>query len=107
MIYEEKGPRGNAIVNLHFSDQIAEISSMVNEPGILAMTFMSRKRGKKNWTWKFQEYLDHQSNGGMTRVGTEFKDKFVIENPSLRKSLPGFITTDGVVCPSRKGSKAI
>jgi len=104
MIYEENGSRKKTLIK--FIDHITEIYSMANESGILAMTFMNRGGGKQNWTGKSQEYLDHHSYGGVTRIGTALKkrilDRFVIGNPNQTKPLLVLIVTDVAVCFSPK-----
>ena len=94
-----------------FVDHITEIYSMANESGILAMRFMNSMEGKRDWTKKSQEYLDHHKYRGMRRIGTELKkkilDKFVTRNPNQSKPLLVLIVTDGVVCLSPNISKAI
>jgi len=109
MIYEEGGARKETLVQ--FIDYITEIYSKANESGILAMTFVNHRGGKRNWTGKSQEYLDHHINGGMARIGTELKkrilDKFVIGNSHQSKPLLVIIATDGVVCLSPHISKTI
>jgi len=100
MVDEENGARKETLIQL--IDHITEICSMANESGILAMRFMNRGGGKKNWTGKSQEYLDHHSYGGATRIGTELKkkilDKFAVGNPNQIKPLLVLIVTDGGVC---------
>ena len=109
MIYEQNGTRKDTLIQ--FIDHITEICSMANESGILAMRFMNRRGGKKNWTGKSQEYLDHHSYGGATRIGTELKkkilDKFTTGNPSQSKPLLVLIVTDSGVCLSPNISKVI
>ena len=108
MIYGEEGSKKKSLIQS--IDHITEICSMANESGILAMTFMNHRGGKKNWTGKSQEYLDRHSYGGATRIGTELKkrilDKFVIGNPNQSKPLLVFIITDGGVYFSPGVSKA-
>ena len=109
MICEQGGDRKQALVQ--FIDHITEIYSMANKSGIIAMRFMNRGGGKKNWTGKSQAYLDNHNYGGVTRIGTELKkkilDKFVIGNSNQSKPLLVLIVTDGAVCLSPKISKAI
>ena len=101
---EEYGKRKKTLIQ--FVDHITEIYSMANESGILAMRFLNGSRGKKNWTGKSQEYLDHHSYGGVTRIGTELKKKildiFAIGNLDQSKPLLVLIVTDGAVCLSPK-----
>ena len=82
---------------------------MANESGILALRFMNHGGGKKNWTGKSQEYLDHHNYGGATRIGTELKkkilDKFATGNLNQSKPLLVLIVTDGGVCLSPNTSK--
>ena len=108
MISEENGQRKETLIQ--FVDHITEIYSMANPSGLLAMRFMNSRVGKKNWTGKSQEYLDHHSYGGVTRIGTELKkkilDRFVIGKPQS-KPLLVLIVTDGAVCLSSNISKAI
>ena len=109
VIYEQNGARKKALIQ--FIDHITEICSMANESGILALRFMNHKGGKKNWTGKSQEYLDHHSYGGTTRIGTELKkkilDKFTTGNSNQTKPLLVLVVTDGGVCHSPNISKAI
>ena len=109
MINGENGARKKTLIQ--FVDHITEICSMANESGILAMRFMIRGGGKTNWTGKSQEYLDHHSYGGVTRIGTELKkkilDKFATGNPNQSKPLLVLIITDCGVCLSPNTSKAI
>ncbi|PUU79858.1 hypothetical protein B9Z19DRAFT_1045955 [Tuber borchii] len=105
VIYEQNGARKKALIQ--FIDHITEICSMANESGILALRFMNHKGGKKNWTGKSQEYLDHHSYGGATRIGTELKkkilDKFATGNPNQSKPLLVLIVTDGGVEGEKRG----
>ncbi|PUU80848.1 hypothetical protein B9Z19DRAFT_973300 [Tuber borchii] len=105
MITEENGQRKKTLIR--FIDHITEICLMAKECGIFAMRFMNSGGGKNNWTGKSQEYLDHHSYGGVTRIGTELKrkilDKFVIGNPNQSKPLLVLIVTDGAVEGERKG----
>jgi len=107
MISEENGKRKKTLIQ--FIDHITEICSMANESGILAMRFMNNGGGKKNWTGKSKDYLDHHSYGGVTRIGTELKkkilDKFAIENSNQSRPLLVLIVTDGAVCLSPSLSK--
>ena len=109
MINEENGARKKTLIQ--FVDHITEICSMASGSGILAMRFMNRGGGKKNWTGESKDYLDHHSYGGVTRIGTELKkkilDKFVIGNPRQSKPFLVLIVTDGGVCLSSNISKAI
>ena len=109
MISQDDGERKETLIQ--FVDHITEIYSMVNESGILAMRFMNRGGGKKNWKDKSQDYLDNHSYGGVTRIGTELKkkllDKFVIRNSGQSKPLLVLIVTDGAVSLSPKISKAV
>ena len=109
MIHEEKGSRKKTLIQL--IDHITEIHSMANESGVLALRFINSRGGKKNWTGKSKEYLDHHSYGGVTRIGTELKkkilDKFAIGNSNQSKPLLVLIVTDGGVCLSPNISKAI
>ena len=82
MINEEDGKRKTLI---QFIDHITEICSMANKSGVFAMRFMNRGGGKKYWTGKSQEYLDHHLYGGVTRIGTELKRK-ILQN--LRSEIP-------------------
>ena len=108
MISDKNGERKTLI---QFIDHITETYSMANESGILAMRFMNSKRGKKNWTGKSKEYLDHHQYGGVTRIGTELKkkllDKFVIGNRNQNKPLLVLIVTNGAVCLALNISKAM
>ncbi|PUU79850.1 hypothetical protein B9Z19DRAFT_977566 [Tuber borchii] len=105
MITEENGKRKETLIQ--FIDHITEICSMANESGIAALRFMNSKGGKKDWTGKSKDYLDHHSYGGVTRIGTELKkkilDKFAIGNPNQSKPLLVLIVTDGTVEGERKG----
>ena len=109
MISEQNGARKETLIQL--IDHITEIYSMANESGILAMRFMNSMGGKRDWTKKSQEYLDHHKYSGVTRIGTELKkkilDKFVTRNPNQSKPLLVIIVTDSAVCLSPKVSKAI
>ena len=109
MINEEDGNRKNTLIQL--VDHITEICSMANESGILAMRFINSGGGKKHWTEKSRDYLDHHSYGGATRIGTELKkkilDKFATGNPNQSKPLLVIIITDGGVCLSTNTSKVI
>ena len=109
MISGEDSQRKKALKK--FVDHITEIYSMANESGILAMRFMNSMGGKRDWTKKSQECLDHHKYSGMRRIGTELKkkilDKFVTRNPNQSKPLLVLIVTDGVVCLSPNISKAI
>ena len=109
MISEEDGQRKKTLAG--FIDHVTEIYSMANRSGILAMRFMNHRGGKKNWTGKSQEYLDHHSYGGAKKIGTALKKKildiFAIGNPNQRKPLLVLIVTDGTVCLSPNISKAI
>ena len=100
MIREEGGKRKKTLIE--FVDYITEICSMANESGVFAMRFMNSGGGKKNWTEKSKDYLDHHSYGNVTRIGTELKrkilDKFVIGNPNQSKPLLVLIVSDGAVC---------
>ena len=100
MISEENGQRKEILIK--FVDHITEIYSMANESGILAMRFMNGAGGKKDWTGKSKDYLDHHSYSGVTRIGTELKkkilDKFATGNPDQSKPLLVLIVTDGIVC---------
>ena len=100
MINEENGKRKETLIQ--FIDHITEICSMANESGISALRFMNSRGGKKNWTGKSKDYLDHHSYGGVTRIGTELKkkilDKYAIGNPNQSKPLLVLIVTDGTVC---------
>jgi len=104
MIHEEGGSRKKTLIQ--FIDHITEIYSIANESGILALTFTNHRGGKRNWTGRSQEYLDHHNYGGMARIGTELKrrilDKFVIGNSTQRKPLLVLIVTAGVVCLSQR-----
>ena len=109
MISEENGERKAALIQ--FVDHVTEICTLANESGVFAMRFMNRGGGKKNWKGKSQDYLDHHSYGGLTRIGTELKkkilDKFAFGNPNQRKPLLVLIVTDGAVCLSPNIYKAI
>ena len=109
IIYEENGARKKTLIQ--FIDNITEIYSMANESGILAITFMNDRGGKKNWTGRLEEYLDQHAKGGLARIGTELKrrilDTFVIGNPSQKKPLLVLIVTAGVVCLSPQISKTV
>jgi len=102
MIREENGERKKALIQ--FVDHVTEIYSMANESGILSMRFINGGEGKKNWTGESQEYLDHHSYGGVSRIGTELKkkilDRLVIGNPNQSKPLLVLIVTGRAVCPS-------
>ncbi|PUU82953.1 hypothetical protein B9Z19DRAFT_1073820 [Tuber borchii] len=102
---EEYGRRKKTLIQ--FVDHITEIYSMANESGILAIRFLNGSRGKKNWTGKSQEYLDHHSYGGVTRIGTELKKKildiFAIGNLNQSKPLLVLTVTDGAIEGERKG----
>jgi len=109
MTYEEGGVKQKTLVQL--IDLITETYSMANESGILAMRFLNHRQGKRNWTGKSQEYLDHHINGGLARIGTELKkkilDRFVIGKSNQSKPLLVIIATDGIVCLSPQISKTI
>ena len=109
MISEDNGKRKKTLIQ--FIHYITEICSMANESGILAMRFMNGSRGKKNWTEKSKSYLDGHNYGGVTRIGTELKekilDKFAIGDPNQGKPLLVLIVTDGAVCFSPKISTVI
>jgi len=109
MISQDNGERKEALIQL--VDHITEIYSMANESGILAMRFMNRAGGKRNWTGESKDYLDHHSYGGVTRIGTELKrkilDEFVIRKDDQKKPLLVLIITNGAVCPSPNVSEAI
>ena len=94
-----------------FIDHITEIYSMANESGVLTIRFMNRAGGRRNWTGKSREYLNHHIYGGVTRIGTALKkrilDKFVTGNLDQRKPLLVLIASDGGVCFSPKISKVI
>jgi len=102
MIHYENGARKESLIQ--FVDHITEICSLASDSGILAMRFMNSSRGKKNWTGKSQEYLDHHSYSGLTRIGTELKekilDRFAIGNSNQSKPLLVLIVTDSGVCLS-------
>ena len=105
MVSEENGKRKKTLVN--FIDLTREICSMANESGP-AMRFMNRAGEMENRTGKWQEYLDHHSYGGLTKIGTELKkilDKFTVGDPKQSKPLLVLIVTDGAVCFSPKSSK--
>ncbi|KAG0641320.1 hypothetical protein HOY80DRAFT_1135354 [Tuber brumale] len=105
MIRAEGGKRIKTLIQ--FIDHITEIYSMANESGVLAIRFMNRPGGQKNWKGKSQEYLDHHSYGGVTRIGTELKGKildiFAIGNDKQVKPLLVLIVTDGTVEGEKKG----
>ena len=103
MIHEQNGARKKAPIQ--FIDRITEICSIANESGILAMRFIDHGRGRKSWTGKSQEYLDHPSYGSSIRIGTKLKkflDKFPIGNPNDGKPLLVLIVSDGSVFRSPK-----
>jgi len=109
MISEDDGERKETLIQ--FVDHITEIYSMANESGIFAMRFMNTGGGKKNWKGKSQDYLDHHTYRGLTRIGTELKrkilDKFAIGNSRQGKPLLVLIVTDRAVCLSPNVPKAI
>jgi len=109
MISQDNGERKETLIQ--FVDHITEIYSMANESGILAMRFMNRGGGKKNWTGESKDYLDHHSYGGVTRIGTELKrkilDEFVIRKDDQKKPLLVLIIINGAVCLSPNASEAI
>ena len=108
MIWEENGERKKTLVEL--VDHIRKICSMANESGTPAMRFMNRAGDMENWTGKWQEYLDHNSYGGLTKIGTELNkilDKFAVGDPNQKKPLLVLIITDGAVCFTPKSFKTI
>ena len=108
MIREENGQRKKNLAE--FIDHIKEICSTANRSSTLAMRFMNRARDIENWAREKQEYLDHDSYGGLTRIGTELKkilDNFAVGSPNQSKPLLVLIVTDGAVCFSPKSSEAI
>ncbi|PUU80842.1 hypothetical protein B9Z19DRAFT_683156 [Tuber borchii] len=109
MVREENGKRKKTLIQ--FIDLITETYSMANESGIRAMRFMNSGRGKSDWTDKSQEYLDHHSYGGVSRIGTELKKKILdplaTGNGNQRKPLLVLIVTSSAVCPSPNISEAI
>ncbi|KAG0641319.1 hypothetical protein HOY80DRAFT_902534 [Tuber brumale] len=105
MIYEEGGKRKKTLVQ--YVDNITEIYSMAKGSGILAMRFMNGPKGKRNWTGKSQEYLDQHKYGGVTRIGTELKEKildiFATRNEKQTRPLLVLIVTDGTVEGEKRG----
>jgi len=45
----------------------------MESPTILSVRFMNCGKGKNNWTRKLKEYLDRNSYGGVTRMGTKLQ----------------------------------
>ncbi|RPB03047.1 hypothetical protein L873DRAFT_1841382 [Choiromyces venosus 120613-1] len=106
MIKEENGARKTTLIQ--YIDSITEIYKMAKESGILAMRFMNRGGGKKDWNGNSsKDYLDKHEYGGVTRIGTELKrkvlDKFAIGKSNQAKPLLVLIVTDGAVEGERKG----
>jgi len=106
MVSEENGERKKTLVK--FIDRIREICSMANESGAPALRFMNRVGDMEDWAGEWQEYRDHHSHAGLTKIGTELKkilDKFAVGTPNQGKPLLVLIVTDGSVCFSPKSSK--
>ncbi|PUU79846.1 hypothetical protein B9Z19DRAFT_1045931 [Tuber borchii] len=105
MIGEENGKRKKTLIE--FVDHITDIYQMANKSGILAMRFLNGSRGKKNWTGRSQKYLDRHTYSGLTKIGTELKEKildiYAIKNAKQSKPLLVLIVTDGAVEGERKG----
>jgi len=104
MVHEEGGKRKETLIQ--YIDHITEIYKLANQSGILAMRFMNRGGGKKDWTGQSRQYLERHSYGGVTRIGTELQrkilKKFAMGNTNQSKPLLVLIVTDGPVEGERK-----